>query len=97
MISLLFTIVIVKFVTYIFLQSQIVSLESNMSTECIVTVAEDSDFTLDNLPYGVFTIPDIKTGRIGVAIGAKILDLSKIHQLFDGPLMNDHKVIRGHS
>ena len=67
-----------------------------MSTECIVPVAPDSDFTLDNLPYGVFTTPDIKTGRIGVAIGAKILDLFKIHQLFDGPLMHDHKVIRGH-
>ena len=67
-----------------------------MSTECIVPVAADSDFTLDNLPYGVFTTPDIKTGRIGVAIGGKILDLFKIHQLFDGPLMHDHKVIRGH-
>ena len=65
-----------------------------MASECIVAVADDSDFTLDNLPYGVFTTPDIKTGHIGVAIGDKILDLSKIYQLFDGPLMNDHKVLK---
>lgn len=62
-----------------------------MTSECIIPVASDSDFTLHNLPYGVFTAPDCKTGRIGVAIGDKILDLSKISSLFDGPLMREHQ------
>lgn len=31
------------------------------------------------------------TPRIGVAIGAKILDLSKVFQLFDGPLMTNNQ------
>jgi hypothetical protein len=47
---------------------------------------------LDNLPYGVFTTSDPGSGRIGVAIGDKILDLSKISNLFDGPLMKEHRV-----
>jgi hypothetical protein len=64
----------------------------SMTSECIIPVASDSDFTLHNLPYGVFTAPDCKTGRIGVAIGDKILDLSKVSSLFDGPLMREHQV-----
>ena len=59
---------------------------------CIVPVSEDSDFSLDNLPYGVFTTSGSSSGRIGVAIGDHILDLSKISALFDGPLMKDHQV-----
>ena len=59
---------------------------------CIIPVTSDSDFTLDNLPYGVFTTSSQVSGRIGVAIGDKILDLSKISKLFDGPLMGDHQV-----
>ena len=59
---------------------------------CIIPVTSASDFTLDNLPYGVFTTSSQVSGRIGVAIGDKILDLSKISKLFDGPLMGDHQV-----
>jgi fumarylacetoacetase len=40
-----------------------------------VPIPEDSDFSLHNLPYGVFstafTVP-----RVGVAIGHHVLDLS---------------------
>ena len=63
-----------------------------MAAECLVPVSPDSDFTLDNLPYGVFVTPDNSVGRIGVAIGDKILDLSKIHHLFDGSLVKEHQV-----
>ena len=64
-----------------------------MSTTCIVPVSSDSDFGLDNLPYGVFSTSSSKAGRIGVAIGNQILDLSKIGQLFVGKLMKDHQVL----
>ncbi|MEO6712413.1 MAG: fumarylacetoacetase [Mycobacteriales bacterium] len=40
-----------------------------------VPVPDGSDFTMENLPYGVFT-PAGGTPRIGVAIGAHVLDLS---------------------
>ena len=50
-----------------------------------------SDFTLDNLPYGVFSTEDEPSHRIGVAIGDSILDLSKIKHLFKGPYMASHQ------
>ena len=37
-------------------------------------MAEDSDFSLNNLPYGVFSTADAGP-RIGVAIGDNVLDL----------------------
>jgi fumarylacetoacetase len=61
----------------------------------IVTIPADSDFTLDNLPYGVYATAGSKSGKIGVAIGDQILDLSSIRHLFDGPLMKDHQVHSG--
>jgi fumarylacetoacetase len=64
-----------------------------MSTACIVPISSDSDFSLDNLPYGVFATSTSKTGRIGVAIGNQILDLSKVSHLFGGELMKDHQVL----
>lgn len=59
----------------------------------IVSIPSDSDFTLDNLPYGVFTTEDNPTPRIGVAIGDHILDLNKVAFLFDGPLMKSQQVL----
>ncbi len=58
----------------------------------IVAIPSDSDFTLDNLPYGVFSTKPDNTARIGVAIGEHILDLKKVATLFDGPLMKDQQV-----
>lgn len=52
-----------------------------------VDVSPDSDFPIQNLPYGVFSTPDNATPRIGVAIGDLILDLSVICHLFTGPLL----------
>ena len=40
-----------------------------------VDVPEDSDFPIQNLPYGVFSIASLKP-RVGVAIGDQVLDLS---------------------
>ncbi len=39
-----------------------------------VPVEKDSDFPIQNLPFGIF-INDGKTARVGVAIGAYVLDL----------------------
>ena len=57
-----------------------------------IPIVDNSDFTLDNLPYGVFSTADDPKHRIGVAVGASILDLSKISRKFNGPFMvsNQH-------
>ncbi len=52
-----------------------------------VDVPEDSDFPIQNLPYGVFR-PDLhEAPRVGVAIGEHVLDLLVLEEarLFDGP------------
>ncbi len=41
-----------------------------------VEYAPDTDFPIQNLPYGVFTTAQFSTAHIGVAIGAFILDLT---------------------
>ena len=43
-----------------------------------IDVSSDSDFPIQNLPYGVFSDPKNTKPRIGVAIGDWILDLSVI-------------------
>ncbi len=52
----------------------------------------ETDFPLENLPYGVFSTPEDPQHRIGVAIGDSILDLSKVAHLFTGPLLQKHQV-----
>ena len=54
-------------------------------------INDDSDFSLDNLPYGIFTTAGNERKRIGVAIGTWILDLSTISHLFQGPLMRNNQ------
>ncbi|KAK9091965.1 hypothetical protein Syun_026876 [Stephania yunnanensis] len=57
-----------------------------------VDVDADSHFPLQNLPYGVFRIPNCAEGpRPGVAIGGLVLDLSVVasHGLFDGPILTN--------
>jgi fumarylacetoacetase len=52
-----------------------------------IEVSEDSDFPIQNLPYGIFREKGSDSaGRIGVAIGDQILDLSALVDagLFDG-------------
>jgi fumarylacetoacetase len=52
--------------------------------------AAGCDFPIQNLPFGVFASPDAGgDGRIGVAIGDKILDVGAMHadaKIFDGGL-----------
>lgn len=58
-----------------------------------VPVTEGSDFTYENLPYGIFSTPTNKKPRPGVAIGDYILDLSVVKHFFTGPhLKNSHHV-----
>src|SRR4051812_11593479 len=45
-----------------------------------VPVEPDSDFPIQNLPYGVFSTSDEPARRVGVAIGDFVLDLSKLEQ-----------------
>ncbi|XP_057579583.1 fumarylacetoacetase isoform X2 [Hippopotamus amphibius kiboko] len=56
-----------------------------------VPVAEDSDFPIHNLPYGVFSTKGNPRPRIGVAIGDQILDLSVMKHLFTGPVLSQHQ------
>ncbi|CAF1272698.1 unnamed protein product [Adineta ricciae] len=58
-----------------------------------IEVSADSDFPIQNLPYGVFSTKDNPKPRIGVAIGSKILDLSSIKHLFDGTQMKDKQCV----
>ena len=46
-----------------------------------IDVAADSHFPIQNLPYGVFSRPDVHGPRIGVAIGNMVLDLALIEEM----------------
>jgi fumarylacetoacetase len=45
-----------------------------------VKVSENSDFPIQNLPFGVFSTKT-KSKRVGVAIGSQILDLANLYEL----------------
>ena len=63
-----------------------------------ITVSADSDFPIQNLPFGVFR-PIGSSARVGVAIGDQVLDLSALFQagkfslgednVFDRDALND--------
>jgi len=65
-----------------------------------LSIAEDSDFSIHNLPFGVFSTSD-KSPRLGVAIGDQIIDLVSADQagvfanlnippaVLDRPYLND--------
>ena len=54
-------------------------------------IPDDSDFTLDNLPYGIFS-PEGEEPRVGVALGAHVVDLAVLEHAgcFDGTFLRDH-------
>eukprot|EP00055_Hartaetosiga_balthica_P010573 m.45528 g.45528 ORF g.45528 m.45528 type:complete len:433 (+) comp7227_c0_seq1:83-1381(+) len=56
-----------------------------------IDVAEDSDFSIQNLPYGVFSRDGEDARHIGVAIGESVLDLNEVKHLFTGPELSDHQ------
>jgi fumarylacetoacetase len=53
---------------------------SDPKLRSFVTVAKDSHFPIQNLPYGVFVTPANYTPRLGVAIGDYVLDLAVVEQ-----------------
>lgn len=64
-----------------------------------IEVAQDSDFPIQNLPYGVFSETDEGTRRIGVALGEWVVDLAALEahgylalqsgeQYFNQPTLN---------
>ena len=57
----------------------------------IIHIPENSDFSIHNIPFGIFSTPD-RNKRAGVAIGEHILDLFAVHGLgvfdFDGAVLN---------
>lgn len=54
-----------------------------------IEYSANTDFPIENLPYGVFTSSKNTQKHIGVAIGEWILDLNTISHLFTGPLLKD--------
>ncbi|KAM7014782.1 fumarylacetoacetase [Tautogolabrus adspersus] len=56
-----------------------------------INVDAASDFSFQNLPYGIFSTAENTKHRIGVAIGDQILDLSVVKSLFQGPVMSKHQ------
>jgi fumarylacetoacetase len=56
-----------------------------------VPVPSGSDFPIQNLPFGIFKTNEL-SARVGVAIGAQILDLSAISDLLSG-ISFDEKVL----
>jgi hypothetical protein len=63
-------------------------------SNCIVNVDAGSDFSLHNLPYGIFSTEGDDRRRIGVAIGHFVLDLSvdEIRAQFNGTLLKENHV-----
>ena len=58
----------------------------------IIDIPDDSDFSIYNIPFGIFSTTD-RTPRVGVAIGAHILDLAAVAELgvfeFDSSVLNE--------
>lgn len=60
-----------------------------------IAVADDSDFSIHNLPYGIFSETEEGKRRAGIAIGDQVLDLSVLEeagllQLAGGPYFDKH-------
>jgi fumarylacetoacetase len=69
------------------------STHMEVSARSFISYPPDSDFPIQNLPYGVFhRNGDALKKAIGVAIGDQVLDLAVIAKagLFDGPSLKDH-------
>lgn len=46
----------------------------------LIQVAQDSHFTIHNLPWGIFSVPG-ESPRVGIAIGDQILDMPAVAEL----------------
>ncbi len=63
-----------------------------LSLKSWVNVPSESDFPIQNLPYGIFSTAENDKKRIGVAIGEQILDLAALHRL---GLLDEFKLPKG--
>ena len=50
------------------------------NTNCWVAIPENSDFSIHNIPFGIFSDAN-HTKRVGIAIGEQLIDLSKAAEL----------------
>ncbi|KAG1470925.1 hypothetical protein G6F56_002407 [Rhizopus delemar] len=65
-----------------------------MSIESFITVSKDSDFPIQNIPFGIISTAEKQAPRVATAIGDYALDLSEVAQLgvfdnisgFDDPI-----------
>ena len=66
-----------------------------MALRSFLEIAKDSDFPIQNLPFGVFQ-PKQDTPRVGVAIGDLVFDLSALEELghFQSPEFRGRKAAR---
>eukprot|EP01100_Stratorugosa_tubuloviscum_P007350 TRINITY_DN3067_c1_g1_i1.p1 TRINITY_DN3067_c1_g1~~TRINITY_DN3067_c1_g1_i1.p1 ORF type:complete len:465 (-),score=241.76 TRINITY_DN3067_c1_g1_i1:77-1366(-) len=63
-----------------------------------IEISEDSDFPIQNLPYGIFirrNREENEKAKIGVAIGNYVLDLFQLSNaaLFDGPILKENSSV----
>lgn len=67
------------------------------SLKSFVPTGPDSDFPIQNLPYGIFAPPRGGPPRVGVAIGDRILDLSTLEEegLFDAVVQSQRPFSQG--
>ncbi len=64
-----------------------------MAPTSFLDVPQTSHFSLQNLPYGVFSSKSGAKRRIGVALGSNVIDLAALSDagLFTGPLLKQSK------
>ncbi len=64
----------------------------DQSLTSFIDIAADSDFTLHNLPYGIFSETPEGLRRVGVALGDWVIDLTVLeqHQLLDLPIATQY-------
>jgi len=72
------------------------AMEASKDLRSWVEVSPESDFPIQNLPYGSFVHKGqpARNAHLGVAIGDFVLDLHVISEagLFNGPLLKDSAV-----
>ena len=56
-----------------------------------IDIKADSDFSIHNLPYGIFSDTKDRARRAGIAIGDQVLDLSVLES--EGLLSLNHMVV----
>lgn len=61
-----------------------------MTGTSFVDVPDDSEFPLENLPWGIFSTQDDPKNRIGVALGDTVVDVAQLAAagLFSGPILS---------